>query len=226
MRSGSRWSHCSPNDQSTPWGAITHASLTEIGRTLGCVGDVQWARFEQKREAIALELQRLKSTWVSPRMLADAEALRVIGKVIEREYSLADLLRRPDVSYDRLMTLTGLEGQGLAALGALQEDQTELKEQVEIQLKYAGYIERQAKEVTRHAYFEHLILPPQFDYLEVNGLSIEVRQKLNAQRPETLGQASRISGITPAAMSLLLVHLKKRGYNQFATVTTEPQPKA
>jgi len=206
--------------------------LTEIGRTLGCVGDVQWARFEQKREAIALELQRLKSTWVSPRMLADAEALRVIGKVIEREYSLADLLRRPDVSHDPddrerlLKRLNRLEGQGLAALGALQEDQTELKEQVEIQLKYAGYIERQAKEVTRHAYFEHLILPPQFDYLEVNGLSIEVRQKLNAQRPETLGQASRISGITPAAMSLLLVHLKKRGYNQFATVATDVQPEA
>ncbi|MEO6352458.1 MAG: tRNA uridine-5-carboxymethylaminomethyl(34) synthesis enzyme MnmG [Burkholderiaceae bacterium] len=200
--------------------------LTEIGRRLGCVGDKQWAQFEQKREAIALELQRLKSTWVSPRMLADAEAVRVIGKVIEREYSLADLLRRPDVSYDRLMTLTGLEGQGLAALGALQEDQGELKEQVEIQLKYAGYIERQAKEVTRHAHFENLILPPQFDYLEVNGLSIEVKQKLNMQRPETLGQASRISGITPAAISLLLVHLKKRGYNQFAAAATEPQPEA
>ncbi|MEO8406857.1 MAG: tRNA uridine-5-carboxymethylaminomethyl(34) synthesis enzyme MnmG [Oxalobacteraceae bacterium] len=200
--------------------------LTEIGRTLGCVGDEQWERFEKKREAVALELQRLKSTWVSPRMLADAEAVRVIGKVIEREYSLADLLRRPDVSYDKLMTLTGLEGQGLAALGALQQDQVELKEQVEIQLKYAGYIERQAKEVTRHAYFEHLILPAEFDYLEVNGLSIEVKQKLNLQRPETLGQASRISGITPAAMSLLLVHLKKRGYKQFAAAATDTQPEA
>lgn len=195
--------------------------LTEIGRTLGCVGDAQWARFEQKREAIQRELHRLKSTWISPRLLADEEAVRVIGKVIEREYSLADLLRRPDVSYDSLMTLTGLQGQGLAALGALQEDQAELKEQVEIQLKYAGYIERQAKEVTRHAYFEHLILPTQFDYLEVNGLSIEVRQKLNQQRPETLGQASRISGITPAAISLLLVHLKKRGYNQFVALAAD-----
>lgn len=200
--------------------------LTEIGRMLGCVGDAQWVRFEKKREAIALELQRLKSTWVSPRMLADAEAVRVMGKVIEREYSLADLLRRPDVGYDKLMTLTGLEGQGLAALGALQEDQAELKEQVEIQLKYAGYIERQAKEVARHAYFEQLILPDEFDYLEVNGLSMEVKQKLNAQRPETLGQASRISGITPAAMSLLLVHLKKRGYSQFAVPVTDIQPEA
>ena len=200
--------------------------LTEIGRTLGCVSDAQWECFEKKREAIALELQRLKSTWVSPRMLADEEAVRVIGKVIEREYSLADLLRRPDVSYDKLMTLTGLEGQGLAALGALQEDQVELKEQVEIQLKYAGYIERQAKEVTRHAHFERLILPPEFDYLEVNGLSMEVKQKLNSQRPETLGQASRISGITPAAMSLLLVHLKKRGYNQFAALAADLQPEA
>lgn len=198
--------------------------LTEIGRTLGCVSDIQWAQFEQKREAIALELQRLKSTWVSPRMLAEAEAVRVLGKVIEREYSLADLLRRPDVTYDRLMTLTGLEGQDLAALGALQEDRIEIKEQVEIQLKYAGYIERQAKEVTRHAHFEQLILPAEFDYLEVSGLSMEVKQKLNSQRPETLGQASRISGITPAAMSLLLVHLKKRGYNQFAALTADSQP--
>lgn len=200
--------------------------LTEIGRRLGCVSDAQWARFEQKREAITLELQRLKSTWISPRMLADEEAVRVIGKVIEREYSLADLLRRPDINYNRLMTLVGLEGQGLAALGALQEDQAELKEQVEIQLKYAGYIERQTKEVARLAHFEQLILPAQFDYLEVNGLSIEVKQKLNLQRPETLGQASRISGITPAAISLLLVHLKKRGYNQFAALAANAQPGA
>lgn len=200
--------------------------LTEIGRRLGCVSDAQWARFEQKREAITLELQRLKSTWISPRMLADEEAVRVIGKVIEREYSLADLLRRPDINYNRLMTLVGLEGQGLAALGALQEDQAELKEQVEIQLKYAGYIERQTKEVARLAHFEQLILPAQFDYLEVNGLSIEVKQKLNLQRPETLGQASRISGITPAAISLLLVHLKKRGYNQFAALAADAQPGA
>ncbi len=198
--------------------------LTEIGRKLGCVSDAQWVQFEQKREAITLELQRLKSTWVSPRMLADEEAVRVIGKVIEREYSLADLLRRPDISYDQLMTLVGLEGQGLAALGAFQEDQAELKEQVEIQLKYAGYIERQTKEVARLAHFEQLILPAQFDYLEVNGLSIEVKQKLNMQRPETLGQASRISGVTPAAISLLLVHLKKRGYNQFAALAADAQP--
>ncbi|NMM35950.1 MAG: tRNA uridine-5-carboxymethylaminomethyl(34) synthesis enzyme MnmG [Glaciimonas sp.] len=197
--------------------------LTEIGRALGCVSDRQWLQFEQKREAIVLELQRLKSTWISPRMLADEEAVRVIGKVIEREYSLADLLRRPDIGYDRLMTLVGLEGQALAASGALLEGQSEIKEQVEIQLKYAGYIERQAKEVTRHAYFEHLIMPAQFDYLEVNGLSIEVKQKLNQQRPETLGQASRISGITPAAISLLLVHLKKRGYNQFVALATNTE---
>ncbi|MGV8897645.1 MAG: tRNA uridine-5-carboxymethylaminomethyl(34) synthesis enzyme MnmG [Burkholderiaceae bacterium] len=200
--------------------------LTEIGRSLGCVSNAQWAQFEQKREVITLELQRLKSTWISPRMLSDKEAVRVIGKVIEREYSLADLLRRPDINYDRLMTLVGLEGQGLAALGALQEDQAEIKEQVEIQLKYAGYIERQTKEVARLAHFEQLILPAQFDYLEVNGLSIEVKQKLNLQRPETLGQASRISGITPAAISLLLVHLKKRGYNQFAAQAADARPSA
>jgi tRNA uridine 5-carboxymethylaminomethyl modification enzyme len=193
--------------------------LTEIGRQLGCVGDAQWAAFEAKREAVARELQRLRSTWINPRMLAQAEAERVLGKGIEREYALADLLARPDVDYDKLMTLTGAEGQALA--GEAVQDPA-VREQVEIQLKYAGYIERQAKEVERHESFENLALPEGFDYMAIEALSVEVRQKLDRQRPATLGQASRISGVTPAAISLLLVHLKKRGYANFARTEARP----
>ena len=186
--------------------------LTEIGRGLGCVGDAQWDAFERKREAVACELERLRSTWISPRVLAEAEAERVLGKAIEREYALADLLRRPNVSYQTLVSLVGLDGQLLA--GPAVSDPI-VREQVEIQLKYAGYIDRQAKEVERHEHFENLILPQDFDYLTVGALSMEARQKLNRHRPETLGQASRISGITPAAISLLLVHLKKGGFKEF-----------
>ena len=189
--------------------------LTEIGRKLGCVGDHQWEVFERKREAVARELERLKSTWVNPRILTAVEAERVLGKSIEREYALTDLLRRPNVSYDILMTLKGNEGQDLAGPGVVDDA---IKEQVEIQVKYAGYIDRQAKEVERHDYYENLKLPSSIDYMEVRGLSIEVRQKLNKHRPETLGQASRISGVTPAAISLLLVHLKKGGFKEFSAI--------
>lgn len=189
--------------------------LTEIGRRLGCVSDAQWTVFERKREAIARELERLKSTWVNPRMLDAAEAERVLGKSIEREYALADLLRRPDVDYDSLMTLKGSDGRELAGPGVADEA---VKEQVQIQVKYAGYIDRQAREVERHDHYENLKLPAGFDYMEVRGLSVEVRQKLNKHRPETLGQASRISGVTPAAISLLLVHLKKGGFKEFSAV--------
>ncbi|WP_211453098.1 tRNA uridine-5-carboxymethylaminomethyl(34) synthesis enzyme MnmG [Collimonas antrihumi] len=182
--------------------------LTEIGRQLGCVGDAQWAQFEKKREAVALEMERLRSTWVNPRIVAEAEAERLLGKAIEREYSLVDLLRRPNVTYDQLMTLKGIDGQDLGGPGV--QDDT-VKEQVEIQVKYAGYIDRQAKEVERHENNENLKLPADLDYMDVQALSIEVRQKLNQHKPETFGQASRISGVTPAALSLLLVHLKKGG---------------
>jgi tRNA uridine 5-carboxymethylaminomethyl modification enzyme len=188
--------------------------LTEIGRQLGCVGDAQWATFDRKREAVARELERLRSTWVNPKILAQAEAERVLGKGIEREYALADLLRRPDVRYKDLMSLKGIEGQPLAGPGVTDDA---VREQVEIQLKYAGYIDRQAKEVERHDHYEHLKLPMDFAYMEVKGLSIEVRQKLSKHKPETLGQASRISGVTPAAISLLLVHLKKGGFKGFDT---------
>lgn len=192
--------------------------LTEIGRKLGCVGDAQWEAFDTKRESVARELERLRSTWVNPRILAAAESERVIGQTIEREYSLADLLRRPGVQYDTLMGMVGAEGQVLAGPGV--EDPA-VKEQIEIQLKYAGYIDRQAKEVERHEHYENLKLPDTFNYLDVAALSIEVRQKLDKQRPETLGQASRISGVTPAAISLLLVHLKKRGAKGFTSLNEE-----
>jgi tRNA uridine 5-carboxymethylaminomethyl modification enzyme len=194
--------------------------LTEIGRKLGCVSDEQWAKFEAKREAVARELERLKSTWVNPRILAEAESERVLGKAIEREYTLADLLRRPNVTYDSLMTLKGIDGQDLAGPGLSNADDA-IKEQVEIQVKYAGYIDRQAREVERHEYYENLKLPTDIDYMDVKALSIEVRQKLNKHRPETLGQASRISGVTPAAISILLVHLKKGGFKGFAQQSDE-----
>lgn len=183
--------------------------LTEIGRRLGCVPDAQWEAFARKRDAVAAEVERLKSTWVNPRVVAAAEAERVIGKPIEREYALSDLLRRPNVSYESLMTLTGSDGQPLAGPGM---SDPAVREQVEIQVKYAGYIDRQAREVERHEHYENLKLPHDFPYMDVAALSIEVRQKLHRQRPETLGQASRISGVTPAAISLLLIYLKKHGY--------------
>jgi tRNA uridine 5-carboxymethylaminomethyl modification enzyme len=192
--------------------------LTEIGRELGVVGDVQWAAFEAKREAVARELERLRGTWVNPRILAAAESERVIGQAIEREYNLADLLRRPGVEYDTLMSMAGVDGQQLAGPGV---SDPAVREQIEIQLKYAGYINRQAKEVERHDHYENLKLPEGFNYLDITALSIEVRQKLDKQRPETLGQASRISGVTPAAISLLLVHLKKRGAKGFASLNEE-----
>lgn len=192
--------------------------LTEIGRKLGVVGDVQWEAFERKRDAVARELERLRTTWVNPRILAAAESERVIGQAIEREYNLADLLRRPGVEYDQLVSLQGVDGQ---ALGGPSVEDPAVKEQVEIQLKYSGYINRQAREVERHDYYENLKLPDNLNYLEITALSIEVRQKLDKQRPETLGQASRISGVTPAAISLLLVHLKKRGAKGFTNVPSE-----
>jgi tRNA uridine 5-carboxymethylaminomethyl modification enzyme len=189
--------------------------LTEMGRKLGVVGDAQWQAFETKRESVARELERLRSTWVNPRILAAAESERVVGQALEREYNLADLLRRPGVDYATLMTMTGVEGQPLAGPGVADPA---VKEQVEIQLKYAGYIDRQAKEVERHDHYENLKLPENLNYLDIAALSFEVRQKLDKQRPETLGQASRISGVTPAAISLLLVHLKKRGAKGFTSI--------
>lgn len=174
--------------------------LTEMGRKLGLVDDTRWQTFENKREAIALEQERIRSTWVNPRNLPPEDALRVLGKNIDREYSLHELLRRPDVSYASLLTLPG------AGIGVSDE---KVAGQVEIQAKYHGYIERQRGEIERNEQNEILRLPDNLDYCEVRGLSIEAQQKLNQYKPETVGQAARISGITPAAISLLLVHLKR-----------------
>ncbi len=174
--------------------------LTEIGHKLGVVDDARYDAYARKRDAIAREQERLKSTWVNPRTLDALEAQRVLGQDIEREYSLADLLRRPDVTYDTLMTLPGA--------GPAVND-TLVGEQVEIQAKYRGYIDRQAEEIERSAQHENMPLPPDMDYAKVRGLSVEVQQKLNKQRPETLGHAARISGVTPAAISVLMVHAKR-----------------
>lgn len=183
--------------------------LTEIGRKLGIVEDARWQAFENKCEMIAREQERLRSTWVNPKILTPEEATRVLGQPIDREYSLYELLRRPNVAYVDLMTMTG------AGEGVTEEN---VKEQVEIQAKYHGYIERQNEEIARNEQYESLKLPSTLDYREVRGLSIEVQQKLNQHKPETVGQAARISGVTPAAISLLLVHLK-RGFR------LEPQNK-
>ena len=180
--------------------------LTEIGRKLGLVDELRWAAFDTKREAIAKEQERLKSIWVNPAILAQADAERVLGKNIEREYPLYELLRRPDVSYAGLMSLP------CAGMSVADE---KVAEQVEIQAKYQGYIERQRDEISRQENYENTSLPEKMDYRAVRGLSIEAQQKLNQHQPETMGQAARISGMTPAAISLLLVHLK-RGFNHVA----------
>jgi tRNA uridine 5-carboxymethylaminomethyl modification enzyme len=184
------------------------ARLTEIGRALGCVDGIRWDAFNRKRDAVTREIERLKSTWVNPRIVSESDALRVLGKPIEREYTLTDLLRRPDVAYADLTTIRHADG---SELGGPKVSNPAVAEQVEISVKYAGYIARQGEEVARHEAHETTRIPAALDYDQVRGLSIEVRQKLKAQRPETIGQASRISGVTPAAISLLLVHLKRVG---------------
>jgi len=219
--------------------------LTEAGRRMGLVDDARWEAFCRKRDAVSRETERLKSTWVNPRSLPSSEAERVLGTSIEREYNLFDLLRRPDVSYAGLMSLDGgkyvpvsanLEpaaqpevpgGSGASPTGVpvsretLGELYQPVVEQLEIAAKYAGYIDRQKDEVERASFYEGLKLPADLDYLQVSALSIEARQKLQKHRPETLGQASRISGITPASISLLLIHLKKGGFKGFAALKPE-----
>ncbi len=198
--------------------------LTEAGRRMGLVDDARWDAFNRKRDSVSRETQRLKSTWANPKILSAAEAERVLGKAIEREYNLFDLLRRPGVAYEALMGMEGGRFQAPVKAGdtpnvsreTLGEQYDAVVEQIEIAAKYAGYIDRQKDEVERAAYYEHLKLPADLDYMQVAALSIEARQKLNQHKPETLGQASRISGITPATVSLLLVHLKRSKFKGFA----------
>ena len=199
------------------------ARLTEEGRRLGLVDDARWEAFCRKQEAVSRETERLRSIWVNPNSLSATEAQRVLGKPIEREYNLADLLRRPGISYSGLMSLEAGRYQPDAEMQAALVP--EVLEQIDIVAKYSGYIHRQQEEVERAAHFENLKLPQDFDYGQVSALSIEVRQKLNRHKPETLGMASRISGVTPAAISLLMIHLKKRGFKGLTRVdpTVKPQ---
>jgi tRNA uridine 5-carboxymethylaminomethyl modification enzyme len=199
------------------------ARLTETGRRLGLVDDDRWAAFNRKRDAVSRETEWLKSTWVHPGLLPANDAERLLGKPLEHEHSLADLLRRPGVGFDAIAeiatiarprapvvsreTLIADLGPSLAAA---------VVEQLEVATKYAGYIDKQVEEVARTVHFESLVLPAEFDYAQVTALSHEVRQKLSRYRPQTLGQASRIAGVTPAAISLLLVHLKKGRFKGFA----------
>ena len=179
--------------------------LTATGRTLGLVGDSQWAFFERKREAIEREQQRLRDTWVRPTDLAGQQAFDLIGDSLRREARALDLITRPECTYGGITALAAV------GAGVIDDDMHEqVVEQVEIQAKYAGYIDRQRDEVERARRAEATRLPTDFDYARVKGLSAEVSEKLSRQRPETIGQAGRIPGVTPAAVSLLLIHLKKR----------------
>jgi tRNA uridine 5-carboxymethylaminomethyl modification enzyme len=194
--------------------------LTDVARQMGLVDDVRWDAFSRKRDAVSRETERLKSTWVNPKTLSAAESERVLGKAIDHEYNLFELLRRPGMTYEALMSMEA--GRFASAVGGpvsretLGDQLEEVLEQIEIQAKYFGYINRQKDEVDRAAHYENLKLPAELDYLAVTALSFEVRQKLQKHRPETLGQASRISGVTPAAISLLLIHLKRGKFKGFA----------
>jgi tRNA uridine 5-carboxymethylaminomethyl modification enzyme len=201
--------------------------LTEAGRRMGLVDDARWDSFNRKRDAIVAEAQRLKETWVSPRNLAAEESQRVLGQAIDHEYNLGDLLRRPNINYARLMSLDeGKYSNSAVSRETLGELLEPVVEQIEIAAKYSGYIERQKVGIERAARYEDLGIPCDLDYMQVTALSIEVRQKLSQHRPETLGLASRISGVTPAAISLLLVHLKRRKAPGFEVQPTSAAAKA
>ncbi|MGY3879136.1 MULTISPECIES: tRNA uridine-5-carboxymethylaminomethyl(34) synthesis enzyme MnmG [Aeromonas] len=176
--------------------------LTTIGRELGLIDDERWGKFNAKMEQVELERQRMRSTWIHPQHPSLEAVNALVNTPLTREQSLEELLRRPEVTYDALMAIDGV-GPAIADPAAA--------EQVEIQIKYAGYIERQNDEVEKQLRNENTLLPLDLDYRDVNGLSNEVKTKLNDAKPQTIGQASRISGITPAAISILLVHLKKHG---------------
>ena len=202
--------------------------LTEVGRRLGLIDDSRWTRFCRKRDRIAAELERLRNTWIRPQSVPDAADMRLLGKGLEHEHPAADLLRRPGVGYDAVAELAALalpsrdpvSRETLRAAWGRREADAVI-EQVEISLRYAGYIDRQAADVARAEHFEHLAIPADIDYGAVTALSFEVRQKLTHHKPATLGQAARISGMTPAAVSLLLVHLRK-GRTASVALASEP----
>jgi tRNA uridine 5-carboxymethylaminomethyl modification enzyme len=206
--------------------------LTEIGRRLRLVDDARWDTFCRKRDAVSRETERLKSVWVHPGILPPTDAERLLGKVLEHEHSLADLLRRPGVDFDKVAEVAAIAWPDEAV--SRETLQTELGaplasaviEQLEIAIKYAGYIDKQTEEVRRVAAYEHLALPAGLDYAQVTALSHEVRQKLSRHRPETLGQAARIAGVTPAAVSLLLVHLRKSRFKDFIEAASRPSEAA
>lgn len=185
--------------------------LTEQGRALGLIDDERWDAFNRKRDNVSRETERLKSTWINPRLMSVHGFEQALGIKLEREYTLFDLLKRPQVTYEALMSLHTEDGSLLAGPG-LQEP--EAAEQVEIQTKYAGYVARQQEEVARQTNQESMKIPADIDYDAISSLSIEVRQKLKTARPETIGQAGRISGVTPAAISLLLIHLKRLAHKR------------
>ena len=195
--------------------------LTDAGRNLGLVDDARWDVFNRKRDAVAREIERLKSIWVRPDMLPAVDALRLLGATIDHEYSLGDLLKRPDVGFDQVAEVAAIARPGAvvsretlrAEFGTTLADT--VIEQAQISIKYAGYIDKQNRDVDRGIHFESLELPDDLDYSKVHALSFEARQQLGKHRPQTLGQASRISGVTPAAVSLLLVHLKKGRFKGF-----------
>jgi len=176
--------------------------LTEKGRELGLVDDMRWQSFSRKMEQITQQEQKLRNTWVHPNKISQEESKRLLGKSLEHEYTLFELLRRPEISYQQLMQIS-------VAQSIQCELSDEAVQQLEIAAKYQGYIDRQKEEIERLSAQENVRLPEDIDFKQVKGLSIEVQQKLTAFKPETLGQAGRISGVTPVALSLLMVHLKK-----------------
>jgi tRNA uridine 5-carboxymethylaminomethyl modification enzyme len=182
--------------------------LTEIGYRLGLVDDVRWTAFNRKRDEVVKEVERLKSTWVHPGILTSEEATAVVGQPLEREYTLADLLRRPGVTYPALVHMKNASGEPIGE--GLPYGQS--SEQVEIQIKYEGYIQRQQQDVDRQKQLAEQPIPDDLDYDSIKTLSYEVRHKLKIQKPATVGAASRISGVTPAAVSTLLIYLKRHGH--------------
>jgi len=193
--------------------------MTPIGYQLGLVGQEQWKTFNERLEAKELYAQKLKSTWVNPKILSGELAQKYLGQELSHEYSLEEILKRPNIKFEHIVAIATI----LSLDPELSADFMNLKyldyakilgEKIETELKYSGYLERQMKEIERLNLSEHRALPPDIDYNSMSGLSTEVKQKLTQVRPETLGQASRISGIGPAAISIIMVYLKKQDLNK------------